>query len=427
MATVARQLPLEVVFGRLDPAGGTPSRRDRRLAAYLRREVAAYSAHWRAAPAVDLERIPPRPFADLAAVGPGLVLRPDVSSVYHFGRRRLALRTAWARLWGRQHVVNDKVLVPRFKPVLWTTELGAPIGYSQADVDRLGRIGARWLDSAGVTADDVVVSLLPSSPPSLDWWQTVEGCRRARLSAIHLPPSTTPAEVARLRPSVLVGRPMDLLRLLQEASGGPRLVLSVGRPLDEGLRARISAAANGAPVLAAWAPPGVRALWAECRGGGPTGMHTWPASEVVELIDPLTGNPAPRGAGGAVVWSPLGWRGTVMLRLRTDVFATIDGGICPACGREGPRLSVANATPQFVSVLDRHPDVAAWQAELRTVGGAEELIVFLATQRDDRLEPMLRELDGVLSVTQFVVLPQAEIDARVAAADDARVVDLRPS
>jgi phenylacetate-coenzyme A ligase PaaK-like adenylate-forming protein len=418
---------LEVVFGRTDPAGGTPSRRDRRLTAYLRREVAAYSPFWRTSLAVELDRVPPRPFADLAAAGPGLVLRPDVASVYHFGSRRLAARMAWSRLWGRQRIVNNKALVPRYKPLLWTQELGAPIAYSQADVDRLGRIGARWLISAGVTADVVVVSILPSSPPSLDWWQTVEGCRRARLSAIHLSPTTKAAEVARLRPSVLVGRPMDLLRLLRETSGSPRLVLSVGRPLDDGLRARISAAANGAPVLAAWAPPGVRALWAECQGGGRTGMHTWPASEIVELIDPLTGNPAPRGAGGQVVWSPLGWRGTVMLRLRTDVFATIDGGICPACGREGPRLSVSNATPQFVAVLDRHPDVLAWQAELRTVNGDEELIVFLATERDDRLDPMLRELDEVLSVTQFVVLPQAEVDERVAGADDARVVDLRPS
>lgn len=408
-----------------------PPRRDRRISSYLRHEVAAYSPYWRTSLAVDLDRIPARPFDFIAAAGPGLVLRPDVPSVYHFGARRLALRTAWSRLWGRQRVVNDKVLVPRYKPVLWTLDFGLPIAYSEADVDRLARIGARWLTDAGVEADDVVATMLPAAPPNLDWWQTVAGCRQARLSAIHLGIGAQAKDLDRLRPTVVIGRPMPLLRVLREAAAAgtnaPRLVIAVGRPLDDGLRAHISAAAQGAPVLNAWAPPGVRALWAECRGGAAQGLHTWPASEVVELIDPLTANPAPAGAGGEVAWSPLGWRGTVMLRLRTGVFATVDDSVCPACFRHAPRLSVSGGTPHFFAVLDRHPDVTAWQAELRAVNGSEELVVFLSTDRQDRLEPMLRELDDFLSVTQFVVLAQDELDARVARHDDSRVVDLRPS
>jgi hypothetical protein len=88
-------------------------------------------------------------------------------------------------------------------------------------------------------------------------------------------------------------------------------------------------------------------------------------------------------------------------------------------------LAVAGGTPRFFAVLDRHPDVLGWQAELRTVVGMEELIVFLAVLRQDRLEPMLRELDEELSVTQFVVLDRAVLEERLAAHDDARVLDLR--
>jgi len=394
---------------------------------YLRRDVGAYSAFWRAPAEGDFDRIPARRFGDLAAHAPNLVLRPDVASIYRAGPRRLAVRTAWSRLWGRQHVVNDKVLVPYYKPVLWLLHDGVPIGYAESDVDRLADIGARWLADAGVRPDDVVLNLLPSGP-NLAWWQTVVGCRRARLSAVHLGANPDPATVVDLRPTVLVGRPMDVLRLLAVAYDiQPRIVLAVGRPMDKGLRSRLSAAATGAPVLSAWAPPGVRAMWTECKGGADRGLHTWPASEVLELVDPLTGMSAPSGAGGEVVWSPLGWHGTVMLRLRTGVFGTIDVGACPACGRNAPRLLVAGSTPHFFDILDRHPDVTGWQAELRTVDGTEELIVFISTSRADRLEPMLRELDTSLSVTQFVVLAEADLDRRIAAADDARVVDLRPS
>jgi hypothetical protein len=413
------------VFGRVDPAGSTPARRDRLVARYLRREVVAYAPFWRTPPASSLEAVPARPAAALLAGAPDLVLRPDVSSVYRSGSRRLALRMAWWRLWGRQERVNHRVLVPRFKPVLWVLAGGAPVGYSAADADRLARIGARWLADAGVGEDDVLVSVLPAGP-DVAWWQVVLGARALGVSAVHV---RADDDVASLAPTVLVGRPMDLLRLLHGGGStlAPRLVLAVDRPLDEGLRGRLSAAAGGAPVLSAWAPPGVRALWGECRGGAAAGLHTWPASEVVELTDPLSGVAVPPGAGGEVVWSALGWRGTVLLRLRTGVFATVDAGPCPACGRDAPRLYVSGSTPAFLAVLDRHPDVLGWQAELRTVDGVEELIVFLAVSRQERLDQLLREVDGELSATQYVVLDAAGLNTRVAAHDDARVVDLRPS
>jgi hypothetical protein len=401
-----------------------PARRDRALTRYLRREVAAYSPHWRSARAVTLDAVAPRPLSAFEDLVSAVVLRPDVSGVYHFGARRLALRLLWSRLWGRQQVVNDRVLVPCFKPVHWTVAGGLPMGSSEADMDRLARIGARWLGDAGVVADDVLVSVVPPGP-DLVWWQVVGAARRARLSALHLGPSPSVEDVDALAPSVLVGRPMDLMRLLEPSLLRPRLVLAVGFLLDDGLRSRLSAAAFGAPVLSAWAPPGVRSLWAECAGGAATGLHTWPASEVVELIDPLTGTAVPPGAGGEVVWSPLGWRGTVLLRLRTGVFATVDESVCPACGRAAPRLFATGSTPAFFAVLDRHPDVTGWQAELRTVDGVEELIVFLAVARTERLEPMLHELDGELSATQYVVLSAAALDRRVAAHADERVVDLR--
>jgi hypothetical protein len=426
----------------MDPVGPAPSnarRRARRHARYRQRQVRAFSPWWRSQP--DGADAPPRPLAEFvvpAAAGE-LVLKPDVTSVLRWGPRRLAARTFGSRLLGHQHVVNRRLLVPGYKPVLWLVARagagagadGVPVAYSERDVRWLGQVGARWLTDAGVRPSDVVVNVLPAGP-ELGWWQVALGAREAGLSALHVA-SAVPEEVARFRPTVLVGRAMDVLRLLE--SGLLRdvhLVLVVGDgvapPVDDGLRSRIESRLSpgvGGVCLAAWAPPGVRALWVECAGGPATGFHTWPATEVIELVDPLSGVAAPDGAGGEVVWSALGWHGTVLLRLRTGVFATVDDGRCPTCGRVAPRLGVVADTPRFLAVLDRHPDVTGWQAELRTVEGTEELVVFVAAERSDRLEPLLRELDAELSVTQFVVVDRAGLEARLAAHNDARVVDLR--
>jgi len=425
----------------MDPAGPPPSNPRRRHARYRQRQVRAFSPWWRSQP--DPAGSPPRSLADFAAPAAAgdLVLRPDVPSMLRSGPRGLAARTFGRRLLGHQQVVNRRVLVPRYKPVLWLLAQagadGVPVGYSERDVRWLGEVGARWLADAGVAPSDVIVNVLPAGP-DLGWWQVALGARAAGLSALHLPHAAgggSPEEVARLRPTVLVGRPMDVLRLLE--SGLLRdvhLVLVVGGgvtpPVDDGLRSRIesSLAGTGGTCLAAWAPPGVRALWVECSGGPATGFHTWPAIETIELLDPLSGVGVPDGAGGEVVWSAVGWHGTVFLRLRTGVFATVDEGRCPACGRVAPRLGVVADTPRYLAVLDRHPDVRGWQAELRTVDGVEELVVFVAVQEPgllSGLEPLLRELDAELSVTQFVVVDRADLDARLAAHDDARVVDLR--
>jgi hypothetical protein len=375
-----------------------------------------------------LEEIPPRTLFELSHHAPELVLRPDVASVVRNGPRGLAWRMTARRLLGHQERVNDRMLVPRYKPVLWVLADGVPVGYAERDVSWLSRIGAQWLRHAGVSTADVLVSVLPIGP-NLGYWQTVLGAREAGVSALHLGLGVGVEEVARFQPTVLAGRPMDVLRLLESGRlPSVHLVLAVGEPLDDGLRSRLEAllAPTGGVCLSAWAPPGVRALWVECTGGSATGLHTWPATEWVERTDPLSGVAAPEGAGGEVVWTSFGWSGTVFVRLRTGVFAHLElGRVCPACGRAGPRLAVAGSTPRFFAVLDRHPDVLGWQAELRTVAGMEELIVFLAALRQDRLEPMLRELDEELSVTQFVVLDRVVLEERLAAHDDARVLDLR--
>lgn len=411
---------------------------ERALVTYLDRQVRPYSALF----GPVLEATPVRSRDDLALVpcasiedlnGADLVLRPTPERILASGDRRLAWRMRRAMASGRRRRFERTCVERPFKPVSWLWDHGHAVGYSEDDLERLGELGAALLGLAGVGPSDVLVGIVPPGP-NLAYWELTMGARQAGVSALFLPPDTPPADIARLGATAIAGRSGDLLRLFdalsRDALATPslRTVLAVGDRLDPARRSRISQLAHrGRPddvdVVWAWAPPYVRSLWTECRGGDE--LHTAPGSELVELIDPLSGTPVPPGSDGEVVWTPIGWKGTVAIRLRTGVFAHLDDGPCFRCGRAGARLRPVSTLPPFARVLDEHDSIDAWQAELRSVDGSEELIVYIAPKGRAHPGPLLRELDKQLSVTQFVVLPRREVEARLQAAGDERVVDNR--
>ena len=396
--------------------------KDRELVEYLVHDVALHApvlrqrlaealGGGRLKSADDLTRMAPMTLADVTDPG-ALVLRP-----------RLPRRSKGA-------VEMERA----YKPVHWLVQEGVPIGSSASDVERLGALSARWLSAAGVRTEDVLLGFLPAGP-HLPYWQVVLGAMRLGVSAVFVPPVPTIADVARLRPSVLVGRPYDLARLLDDRSASAaaagwrsrvRLLIAAGEPLDDAMRDRLRdlLVTPDAAVVSAWAPPGVRTMWWECPGG--SALHTWPEAELVQIVDPLMGTPVPPGADGEVVWTAVGWHGTVLVRLGTGVVAALDPGPCPSCNARGPLLRVTSDTPSFLRVLDEHRGVADWQAELRTTDDGEELFVFLSLAPGTRLPELLAELDTELLATQYVVLDPPSLDARLSAHGDRKVVDLRP-
>jgi len=317
---------------------------------------------------------------------------------------------------------------------VWALAEDVPIGYSADDAVRLARRGAAWLERAGVGPHDVVVSLL-SPTPSVAYWQLVLGCRRARVSALHLGPSADAEAVARWSPTVVVGDPVHLSAVLGDARHGGhplhalRTVLAVGPPLGGDRRARLRDLALGAPVVAAWAPAGVRSLWSECARGAsgpaPPGYHVW-ADDVLEVPEA----PAAGTAAGEVLWTGVGWSGSALLRLRTFAAATVVPGPCPACQAPGQLVVPHGPVPRTAApmgggvegVLDREPEVAAWLVEYRTVNGSPETIVTLAPSDGAAVEPLLRRLDEHLRATRFVVVTAEEVAAKVEEAGGGRVV-----
>ena len=355
---------------------------DRALANYLRMEVAPYSRHYGQLLLVadgfqrsgitgvkSLVRLPFTSLDDIADPG-ALVLRPDAGRITSAGDLKLTARLNISKAAKREAAFN-RDLDRLYKPILWVTDGGITIGASAADERRLGDLGRQWLEGAGVRPYDSLVSLGPPGP-SLAFWHLWHGARAAGLSALDLASPPSADELIALEPGVLAGTAADLLNLLEAVSRRGRLaqlrtLLVVGASLDDATRKRLEETASllaGSRVaaVAGWAPPGVRALWVECRDS--TGVHLWPGAEVVEVID-HAGDRVPLGEVGEIVWTPIGWHGSVILRLRTGVRGRIDTTRCASCG--------AGETVIPVKPVQREPAVTAHSPEPRNRRGLASL------------------------------------------------------
>jgi hypothetical protein len=283
----------------------------------------------------DLTRLPSIALADVGD-GRELVLRPEEESLRGFRGPLFNAWLAWARVRGRAGTLRRRALDPLYKPLEWLMADGVPLAYSGVDLIRLGELGRRWLWQAGVGPGDVVVDLL-APELRLASLQLSAGCRVARVARVHVPPTTEPADVAWLAPTVIAGRARHVGRVLrgvrsvEAAFPSLRTVLVAGELLDERGRKRLARLLPpSVAIVRAWAPPGVRALWAECREGD--ALHAWPDVEVIETGD------------DGLLWTALGWRGSVLLRLRTGVDAVAEDGFCPHCGQQSLRLRIASTS-----------------------------------------------------------------------------------
>lgn len=416
---------------------------ERELGRYLANEVRPYSDHYR--PALQAKHWPRGGpgLDDLARLGvteaedvgqaAALVLRPDADRIRQDGGRAMRWRLRAAETLGYRKQFGRSRIDPLYKPVHWMVEDGFLMAYSAADLERLAEIGRRWLEAAGIRPDDSLVSMVRPGP-TLGFAELQLGARRAGLSALFLPDPPSVAELAQLRPDALAGAPDDLLRLLVGARGEEvdvhqlRTVLAVGAPLKARDRRLLQELAPRAAVLQAWAPPGARSLWFECRGGA--GLHTQPGAEIIEVVVPPDDRPAGPTQYGDLLWTALGWYGTVLVRLRTGLLGRLDTSVCTACGRGSPRVRV----PGFIEVLEDAEGVGEWQVELASgsTPGRDEVIAYVAPagrMSETAVTALVQGLHDRLhaqgQTVQFVVESEADVRARVEEVGGARLLDLR--
>lgn len=284
----------------------------------LRRRGAADSAL--------LMRLPVTPIAEL---GDGLayVLEPTVQE---FGRAAsIPLQTQFllADVRGRRDDFARRHVDPIHKPVVWctvpTVDGALFVANTTTDLDRLADLGLRALAIVGVRDDDRVV-LVGDGTDRIADWQLVLGCRRGGVAlmrtsvvaddALGGSPTVVAGSAAAIGDVVEQGLPSSVRLVLVERGSGPA---PSARPQAD------------VEVVEWWTAPGARAAWARCPGG--TGFHTWPDTELIEAVD------------GRLVWSAVGWYGSVWLRVDTGARASIERDECPTCGRTTPRVLPGDA------------------------------------------------------------------------------------
>ena len=264
-----------------------------------------------------------------------------------------------------------------------------PIASTRDDLDLQARAGARLWSVLGLTNADVLVSGVPVAARLPH-----TGLQSASLAAGA--PALFPGDDAQtlgatlgLVPATVLALPTAraaaMLRTLGAVPSSLATVLLVGPP-DEDARAAVADLLPQARALVVWGPDDGRVLYGESSPG--SGLVTYPDLEVLDLVDPFTGENAAPGSPGELVVTQLGFAGTALLRWRTG--AVLDQPLVIGVGADGrtvPRIATGFGLARAVDPVGALPDrlraiagVSGARVERRRSerDGAEQLLVHVS-------------------------------------------------
>ena len=225
------------------------------------------------------------------------------------------------------------------------------------DQDLLTKAGRRICEVIGVRPDrDRVFNLFPYAPHLAFWQTTFCGLASGTLTLNTgggrvMPADRTIAAMERLKPSIIVGMPGYFYHLLRRMVSEGRDLSHVkvialgGENVPAGFKRKVmelmaGCGATDVKISSVLGFTEARMCWAECTGERRTGFHTYPDLNLLEIIDPDTGERVPEGKTGELVFTNLDGRGSMLVRYRTGDI--VEGGIvseaCPGCGRTVPRI-----------------------------------------------------------------------------------------
>jgi phenylacetate-coenzyme A ligase PaaK-like adenylate-forming protein len=219
------------------------------------------------------------------------------------------------------------------------------VAYSRADLKLWARMCARALAAAGATPASIVHNAYGYGlfTGGLGIHQ---GAIELGATVVPVSGGMTPRQVTLikdLRPDILTCTPSYAVRLGEAlAEAGVRPTMSAGifgaEPWTNELRTRLNELLGLRALdiygLSEIIGPGVAS---ECIVAA-DGLHVNEDQFLVETIDPLTGQPAPDGELGELVFTTVTKEALPLLRYRTGDIAALRRGTC-ACGRTLARMS----------------------------------------------------------------------------------------
>lgn len=210
-----------------------------------------------------------------------------------------------------------------------------PIYFSAHDLVSLRRANAELLRRAGVTEDDVAIttlsySLLPAGLMIQDAFEELGA------KIIPVGPGETERTVALMRDwkvSVIYGNPSYAMRLHEAGAPPIRVLIAGGEPFSAipGYKDAVRNALGSQIVLIeSYGLAEAGTVARECRHQ--RGLHVAVDYAYLEVVDPASGEPLPRGEVGEIVVTHLDKEIMPLVRYRTGDLGMLDHVDCP-CGR----------------------------------------------------------------------------------------------
>jgi phenylacetate-CoA ligase len=378
---------------------------------------------------------PQRPFK--------LVLQPLEAVPDTKGLRALSLK--WKKLVLGENKYKQRLLQD-FNPshVHFTTgrtALPTPIFYTPSDLTLTRECGRRMAEVINLRTENTLVNAFPFAP-HLSFWMAYFSAETVGAAAIHtgggkvLGSGRILDALERFSADTLSGTPGYCYHLLRLATMDKRDLSSLkalvlgGERVPEGMRVKMQdllrqAGASNVRIFSSYAFTEGRVAWMECREavekGESSGYHLYPDREFIEIIDPESGEPVGEGEEGEIVYTSLGWHGSVLLRYRTG--DTVKEGLtfepCPHCKRTVPRLgSTINRLSEnkefqltklkgtlvdlnaFYPLLSGHPGVQEWQLVIGKRNDdpfdLDELYLFVAPMEGFKEKTLKLELEDLI-------------------------------
>lgn len=346
------------------------------------------------------------------------ILQPNQELIRKHWSKRKLIALALKKLM-RQDVVSS--LEREFKPIHihFTTGRSTsqiPFLYTFHDIETLRLTGQRIFETIGATKDDIVVNAFPFAP-HLAFWLAYNTTINSNVLTLHtgggklLGTEKIMNAVESLQATVLIIMPGYGYHLLREAVeqkrdfSSLRIVVFGGERVSPGLRRKIKGllarlGAKNVRVLATYALTEAKTAWVQCHEE--SGYHLYPDLELIELVD-RDGNVVEEGKPGEIVYTSLGWRGSVVTRYRTGDHckSLVVSAPCKYCGRTVPQLHqsierrsdmmelhLTKVKGELVNLNTLHaimheiPAVEEWQTEVKKKNNdpyeVDELVVTVA-------------------------------------------------
>lgn len=403
----------------------------------------------------DLVKIPLSSKADLAPTEADrarprqFMLQPDEHLIKKYASKKKLAGLLIKKLLGRD---AKRSLEKEYKPIhlhftTGRTALPTPFGYSATDLEILKESGERLLDVIAVPRDQVAINAFPYSP-HLAFWLAYYAFVKLGMTSIQTGGGKVMGTlkiidaIERMKASLVVFIPGYGYHLLREAVSQKRdfsavkYVVTGGERLSQGARDKIrelltELGAKEPQVYATYAMTEAKTAWIQCAEN--TGYHLYPDLEFFEVVD-KEGRRVKEGEEGELVYTALGWRGSVVVRYKTgDLCQGIDYGSCPVCGKTVPRIfpdiqrssemkefNLTKVKGELVNLNNFYPllsglkEIEEWQVEIRKKDNdpfeVDELILSVALRQSVKFSEYKPKLERIVTAEMGVGVEVEEAD-----------------